>query len=85
MTRCRDSLPPAARRLRSRRRTAQTAVYLTMFTTPNHGPDGHVSKEWSPTAHIFYSSGEAAAEVYWVAWRIRANAVAARARNASTD
>ena len=35
----------------------QSAVYNTMFTTPNHGPDGRVSKAWAPTAHIFYTSG----------------------------
>jgi hypothetical protein len=35
----------------------QRAIYLTMFTDPNHGPDGVISDKYKPTAHIFYTSG----------------------------
>jgi len=33
------------------------AIYNDMFVSPNHGPDGKISKEFQPTAHIFYTSG----------------------------
>jgi len=33
------------------------AIYNDMFTTPNHGPDGKIGKEFAPTMHIFYTSG----------------------------
>ena len=33
------------------------AIYNDMFTTPNHGPDGKIGKEFAPAMHIFYTSG----------------------------
>jgi len=33
------------------------AIYLDMFTSPNHGPDGKIEASMKPTCHIFYTSG----------------------------
>jgi hypothetical protein len=33
------------------------AIYNDMFTSPNHGPDGKIGKEFAPAMHIFYTSG----------------------------
>jgi hypothetical protein len=33
------------------------AIYLDMFTTPNHGPDGKMAAGFAPTMHIMYTSG----------------------------
>jgi len=33
------------------------AIYNDMFTSPNHGPDGKIAKEFAPAMHIFYTSG----------------------------
>jgi len=35
----------------------QWGVYLNMFTSPNHGPDGKLDPRFKPTGHIFYTSG----------------------------
>ena len=33
------------------------SIFNNMFTTPQHGPDGKIGKEYAPTFHIFYTSG----------------------------
>lgn len=36
----------------------QRAIYNSMFTTPNHGPDGKIADgPFKPALHIFYTSG----------------------------
>lgn len=35
----------------------QKAVYLTMLTSPNHGPNGVLHASYKPASHIFYTSG----------------------------
>lgn len=33
------------------------AIYNDMFIKPNHGPGGTIRKQFAPTCHIFYTSG----------------------------
>ena len=60
----------------------QSAVYNTMFTTPNHGPDGKVEGAFKPTAHIFYSSGVRATRVFAICTQPRSGFVISARRAA---